>query len=637
MEVETARDLSALSRNIQELRDSFRSLVKVAHGGWPDQSLAATPIPRMQRLGTMCARLIGEYLEEEVNSSVGNGDEKMIDDGANLDALEELYEDIPQHYRRYAMVSHALKYILDQCPHYPTLLWVLLDVTVAFRLVAQTERLIHELCLAAFCLNSKGPEPLPQISSSLCGDHFIALYDKCCGSGPNAYPLITNASFAAIVASAASQSPTPSLAIWKSSPVITVVRDIRDEEFPTFTRLATVLAHEAAKSKHPDNLVPHLQTWLMIVFNHLISHDASTTNQAQDDFAAVVEFLLAFPASRLFKRTTSSTLADYFLSLTVYCLALPVLGFSSPETQKSLRDVVKDSSPVAGSYDLLATKIILKSELFSSSPSQEIVLPDVASWACVLRSHSLCRHEALFCSSVLSRVERLLRRAPSSSTSAQNRMIRALETMRDDLVVRIEEAERLSFNQSAEQDVNMDPTQWRWEDLTGCWIRQSPIVDRRKKPKTHRELAGIGLGLVPKAPSSTSSSSSTSSFSRSSMSPEADDDYTPPSSPSPSVASQHSRSPGPSSGEDLLRAYSLLHPQTASPIHFDTMLADAHSHCTMLHAADTRGPIKPRERIFDRSASSLNVDSLRSPDRSHASSDDLALSYSSPMAPRSWR
>ena len=112
------------------------------------------------------------------------------------------------------MISHALKLILDKCPHYPTLLTLLLDVTVTFRLIHESEQLLHCLCVAA--LRKKLPKSDPKVISSNLVDpsskqHFLSLYHKCCFPEIDGqFPLLTHRTYTTILVSAGYQV-TPNL------------------------------------------------------------------------------------------------------------------------------------------------------------------------------------------------------------------------------------------------------------------------------------------------------------------------------------------------------------------------------------------------------------------------------------------
>lgn len=95
---DTIRALSPLIRKINEVRDAFRNVLKVATGGWPDQSPTSIAPSCVRSLTSICASAVGEiaedYAEACLEESTGTKE-----DMADMEALDELYETIPPHYR----------------------------------------------------------------------------------------------------------------------------------------------------------------------------------------------------------------------------------------------------------------------------------------------------------------------------------------------------------------------------------------------------------------------------------------------------------------------------------------------------------------------------------------------------------
>ncbi|KAH8079439.1 hypothetical protein BXZ70DRAFT_996354 [Cristinia sonorae] len=563
--IEHVRGLTALSNKINEVRDAFRNVVKVAYGGWPAHA-AATSTSRIPRLGAMCAVTIGNYLDaDDEDSDEDNADSTFDND--DVDAMYGLYESIPPHYRRYAMASHALKHILDTCPHYPTLLSGLLEVALAFKLLAETEQLLRALLLAAF-----------HPRCSLDEVQFVSIYHKCCKPSFGSDPVITNAVFARILISTIEETTTESATPWSLTAVKMVVKSIRSQDLYSYITICLSIAHAFSTRPGEDQLssvAPVVQS-VLSRFVVMSEHDSATYYHPLADFLCGLHELG-------YTKYACGELQHNISALTLFCVALP-LSKTHGDQQDVLLRILRSISPTTDTYQDFM-HLIFPGEIIDSPESSPAF--DVDIWTDALRRNNMCRHEAAFCSSALSRVETLLGMQPSYRTSATNRMFRDLEVLRVTLVDRVEEAERLYFGEEGVGSPAVDRTQWRWEEMLDCWVRKSPLVSKqpRKAKKTklrhafsHTEIARpTFLTTVPRADRAPSLSSS--STAHSSQSPElnsgAEDTVTPPSSPPPYAESPCSPTPDPPARSQ---------PMPPPPVfNFGTLLSDLQNHVVVLH------------------------------------------------------
>ena len=102
-----ARDHFRLSKAIYDVRDAYCNIVQVAFG---TQAGSRTGTPefisrrgRVRGLASICASVIGEQIEEEARGLREQQDEPNQDE--DMELLNDIYDAVPMHYRRYAVLD----------------------------------------------------------------------------------------------------------------------------------------------------------------------------------------------------------------------------------------------------------------------------------------------------------------------------------------------------------------------------------------------------------------------------------------------------------------------------------------------------------------------------------------------------
>ncbi|KAJ4468244.1 hypothetical protein J3R30DRAFT_3715175 [Lentinula aciculospora] len=126
---------------------------------------------RLPSLSTLCAFVIGEHAEPDIE-----GDVTRLEEEHSVDIVGTLYEGIPALYRGSTLVSHALHIILDECPLTPTLLKLLLDITLDNHLVHQSEILLCRFLSIA--LSPSAPTRPPPVCHPAHSNFLIELLGR---------------------------------------------------------------------------------------------------------------------------------------------------------------------------------------------------------------------------------------------------------------------------------------------------------------------------------------------------------------------------------------------------------------------------------------------------------------------------
>ncbi|KAH7875174.1 uncharacterized protein C8R40DRAFT_1105220 [Lentinula edodes] len=142
------------SRKIYAVRNAFNDIVEKTAG--PRVQSGGDSIPRLPSLSTLCALVIGEHAEPDIEE-----DTTRFEEECSVDVVETLYKEIPALYRGSTLVSHSLHIILDECPLTPTLLKLLLDITLNNNLVQHSEIILRRYLLIA--LSPSAPTRSPPI------------------------------------------------------------------------------------------------------------------------------------------------------------------------------------------------------------------------------------------------------------------------------------------------------------------------------------------------------------------------------------------------------------------------------------------------------------------------------------------
>ena len=86
-----------LSKRIYEVRDAFKNIVQSSFGSVSEDAPSRS---RMHTLASLCARLIGEHIQSEMDASSSENPEveSQEEDAVRSQVMDELYESVlPQH------------------------------------------------------------------------------------------------------------------------------------------------------------------------------------------------------------------------------------------------------------------------------------------------------------------------------------------------------------------------------------------------------------------------------------------------------------------------------------------------------------------------------------------------------------
>jgi hypothetical protein len=105
-----------LARKIYALHSAFRNVVQAAFGDVYGREPGTS---RIQSLVSICATVVGENIQEEVDINIEPGVE-AVEEEAKMGIVNEMYDLVPPRYRRYIDYSrlldlHSLCMQMDPC------------------------------------------------------------------------------------------------------------------------------------------------------------------------------------------------------------------------------------------------------------------------------------------------------------------------------------------------------------------------------------------------------------------------------------------------------------------------------------------------------------------------------------------
>ncbi|KAH9945696.1 hypothetical protein B0H21DRAFT_791568 [Amylocystis lapponica] len=531
-----------LSKKIYEVRDAFRNVVQVALGSpHAGQSSGA---PRIMSLAAMCAVVVGENIQNEVlafqHREDSDGD---MDDHEAAEFLEELYEGVPTHYRSYTVISHALSFVLETCPHHSTLLAALLDVCFFHSLVPETHILLRAMfCTALLPTVSSAPCPLTHPAHS---NYLTALRATCCTRPSSnrgaAYSRLTDTTFTGIFVEVLTESASGRTDAWTSKAVARLARELRALDFGVFVLLCSGIAQSISdterslarkrgkkieEDRYEHRLRSRLSRWAKSMLDRLHPHELEEDSDADleiqipisnDEFQSIVDFLLYATSLNLHIAAGPSTptgfsLADVLICLATSCLASPLRPTVSPADCAALHDMLRTTQPTTETYNLLVAHIFTPPPvcpLFNAAgpdytptppPSGQNNggMPLLRALAAPLRAQNLYRLEASLCASALRHIEGLCSASRPASLLDRPAAIADSDAIRAELVARVELAEARCFGAQAVANNNNNGVggpsaareEWEWEEMVGAWVHKTPRDERGQAAAKRRRLDG---------------------------------------------------------------------------------------------------------------------------------------------------
>ncbi|EPT02599.1 hypothetical protein FOMPIDRAFT_1088962, partial [Fomitopsis schrenkii] len=530
----TSLDNLQLSRKIYEVRDAFRSLVHAVLGA--DTTATRHDAPNMRSLTALCAAVVGENIQEEIIARQADVEDELEEPSANnaTEIQEELYEAVPLHHRSHAVISHAIHFVLETCPHYPTLLTALLEVCLAHTLTTESHLVLHTLFLESIrsSVTSSSTSPLLHPAHI---NYLTTLRATCCSrdyrSSANYHRLETS-TFTALLVGALSQSHVGRTDAWTSKPVARLARELLAQDFPAFLQLCTGLVDDIVEAdgyqsrsrvkrkSHPpepleDRLRPRLARWLKSALDRLASRaaeadggDPAVTLAYTQDLQATTDFLLHVFTTG-FHRTPEPAsprrprAMDALLCLSTYCLASPAFPAQPPSDQAAQAAALSACAPTTESFSGLVGLLFTMppapdpaspfdfpvapsrepSEEGTPQPAPRLTQAEAVQvlrrYARELRAHGLFLLEASLWGNALRKVEDVLLTGGVGGANpfVPRRAAEAgpgddLHALREELVGRVERAEARCFDAGAPQaGVNAVAS----VPLTGEWVWEEMV------------------------------------------------------------------------------------------------------------------------------------------------------------------
>ncbi|TBU30209.1 hypothetical protein BD311DRAFT_864198 [Dichomitus squalens] len=535
-----------LSKRIYEVRDTFRNIVQASFDGSREQLGETHEIPS---LTSICARMIGELAQSEAEAAVHEDpSSEGREDQIRSQTIEGLYDNVPTQYRHFTLVAHALTYILDTCPHHPTLLNALLEVCVSFGLEPEARTVLLQLFTVAIQPRPHSTCPCP-LTHPAHKNFLTSLRDTCTGSVPlsdvpvtDSNPVINNRTYTRILVVALSQPCPEQMHAWTSRAVTKLARDLREHDFEgCFVPLCAGLAHsihqvarsrqKSDSSKHGKTLddvhtelrtaaMERLAKWVGSMLDRLHARAYTPSGAVGLDYRACVDFLVDIEPLRLHVSTEPATspttcLADALCCLAVYCLvSLPAPPSPTLNPDLLVLESLLHTAHVKNTtFDGLVSHVFplpslavfhpLLPQTTEETPTTPPTLPTpgdgsataIDALAAPLRARGLHTCEVSLYISAMQHVEELIA-APvmysSSSPSSKRRPLNEKELfdLRLQLMDRVEDAERRCYG-SARHGASRAPEgeqEWVWEELVGSWVVKSPAVIKAKAMR-EKELA----------------------------------------------------------------------------------------------------------------------------------------------------
>ncbi|KAG6815223.1 hypothetical protein H0H93_010517 [Arthromyces matolae] len=248
-----------MARKIHSVRDCFQDIVhntKTRH----DNNFRN----RIPKLAAICATIIGENMESQLEDSDKEEVEHVGQKGPDyfLSVVDELYDAIPDEYRRSTLLSHALSIVLCYCGDDATLLIRLLEVSLDHNLYLEGATLLYSLINLA--LGSTSPSKPSPVSHPKYADFFIDLHARYNFSG-----LSQMTFFRVLIRALKATSNSHS---WSSKAVQNIAHVMYTQDYQSYLQLALSLSlyvneHEqhhrwASIDSGRKNLLSCLFLWL---------------------------------------------------------------------------------------------------------------------------------------------------------------------------------------------------------------------------------------------------------------------------------------------------------------------------------------------------------------------------------------
>ncbi|EKM54089.1 uncharacterized protein PHACADRAFT_196521 [Phanerochaete carnosa HHB-10118-sp] len=528
----SSREKLELSRRIYDVRDAFRNILQATLTSGTG-SRRSTPQPSGEKharsLAAMCASIVGSNLEDQIRMSAEEREGEEANDEEDQDILDSLYDAVYPQYRKHTVISHALSFILTLCSSYHTLLAILLELTISYNLTPESRMILHHLLarsLQLSTLTSTSDTLILEIVHPVHSRYLVHLLDAC---SPPAGRVITAETFVQTLSEViCGFSADHGAQAWTCKATIHLARSLRSKNYSAFLSMCSSAGHflalHAESSKNggaiPASLVSlasRLGKWLSHACQRL--HDISTPPldaKAIEEISIISDIIVCANASRLHHLSESQESRVFFdaiACLSAMSLAPPIAGLLPKAVSTSLHSILGAAPAKSETLGILID--VTMSQV--SKPSEDgvfnaatLVRPTIAAlerWASTLRAHAYHLLETSLWSSALVHVEHLTPETGShyDPASHHSAFLAALERLRHEIVRRVDAAERRCFAHSGDgvrpSSGGQTPrkgtvpagSQWRWEDMLGCWVQKTPAPAAGSK----RRRSAAGPAQIP--------------------------------------------------------------------------------------------------------------------------------------------
>ncbi|KAH9929620.1 uncharacterized protein BXZ73DRAFT_90459 [Epithele typhae] len=502
-----------LSKRIYEVRDAFKNIVQLSASSHTKSQPDPDVSSYLSSLTGICAQLIGEHIQGEVEASIDDLSEVKAsqEDELRSQIMDDVYESIPAQHRHHTLVAHALTYILETCPHYPTLLNALLETCLEYGSGAESQTILSKLFAVAIHSRTRSMYPCPLTHPA--HKHFLVTLRGTCNPAPGSSTPINNRAFVRLLVDALSEPYPERLLAWTSKATAHLARDVKQDFHGCFVPLCTGLAHALAavpKSSRNTNRAiehAHVQVWedahsrLVDWTTSMLSALYSATCSGGPDvdmYTACVDFLVAIEPDRLHICSDSvpTPLAKALCCLAVYCIANPPAP-SPPGVETDLlvlEKMLRTATIKNATFNSLTAFILplphlssgiyrdtipepfegadIPTPLPQQTGSGERGAPAIEALVEPLRARGLVLCEAALYLAAL-----------------QHLSNKELYDLRLYLMDRVEDSERRCFSGSVDGVPPPLPeggSQWRFDDSMGAWTVKTPEVSQAKKAENRR-------------------------------------------------------------------------------------------------------------------------------------------------------
>lgn len=432
---------------------------------------------------------------------------------------------------RFTLIAHCLTYILEACPHHPTLLNALLEVCLSHCLASEAYAVLAALFTVSILPRPSSPSFCP-LTHPAHKNFLTSLREMCTGSGhsmsiDHTTHVINDRTFTRVFVDTLSKPCPEQIPAWTSKAVVRLAREYRQQDFPgcfipLVAGLASCLAQNngtrkkapSKSSKIPDTMQSNLRDeglerlakWVVSMLDVL-----HTATSGAEELCACVDFLvdverLGFHIVAAAPASPPACVAEALCCLAAYCLSspltpqLPGVDFSLPILEQLLRSAQVKNQTFDGLVSHifpLPTIAVYKMPLSEvgddtcTPPPSALTMNDrgvgaIDALALPLRTRGLLRCEVALYRGALEHVEALIAAPPHTLPPTFPMGQQELAKLRLELLDKAEDAERRCYGNPSDPSQPPGGGEWMWEEMVGSWVMKSPAPVQAKRMAVER-------------------------------------------------------------------------------------------------------------------------------------------------------